>query len=300
MLRLFILFFLVNSTADGCYIDNTTYGYPVQICPNSDGNNQAGVNGYQPNTGTPNYDGAEVVSTLDNGLNNTSSVQNMPVIPPTSTPNMINATLPATNPSPINPLTPNPVNSDSTDNGLKVNKGGKNENLVKKTIKVTKSRDKIDDQFSEIESKYPDLMKKVKEVFAYNGIMMPWDRVKDFLEDKQQPMPSPNSIYKILKEYIVLFHYITEMVSEQINTVNVYISRGKEYLKEDVNALERHLEKLKKSLRKIKADRDPTMKTEDINEFNKLNEEAQKTIARYKEMKAWLKQMINNLKQLFQ
>lgn len=249
-----------------CYIDNSVPGFPVEICPSTCEKDSQGncINPITKSAAQPSQPPAQPVQ------------QVQPVAAP-----VVAAPQPAYAPV----AAPPPKN---------------HQNAVKKRLTLKGSTPDKPHSLKEIEKQYPSLVSKLNQILSYNGIMVPWDRVRDFLDDTQQPMPSPKAIYNSIREMVALLHTVSEHVSDQVNKVDIYIGRAKQYLKEDRETLTHYLEKLKILLDKVKNTKDPAIRAEYMNNFNKINEKTQKKIISYKTMNSWLKEMVADLKQLFQ
>lgn len=145
----------------------------------------------------------------------------------------------------------------------------------------------------------PSLGKKLREIFEYNGIVPPWNHLRDFEDQNQQNMPDPCMLYVKMKDILKVFESLKEMISDELLKIETYVKRAKSYLKEDQERLERNLEKMKKYLRKIRCAKTLSNKQEYAEKFKQIHEDTKSTVAAFQKLKNWLTKTLSYFKMLF-
>lgn len=152
---------------------------------------------------------------------------------------------------------------------------------------------------STLENMSPDLAREIQKILTYSGIKEPWDRLKDFFDDKQRMMPDPCMLYTQMRDILKIFDSLKEVISDELRKVQLYVERAKSYLKEDHFKLNDQLSKMKNVLNHLRKTNDDTLKSDYANTFNKINEETQTQIGEYKKLKEWLFDTLTAFKRLF-
>lgn len=172
--------------------------------------------------------------------------------------------------------------------------------VVKKVVKTTTHVPSVKESPLEmLVQTNPDLGRAIKRIFEYEGIAEPWDRIKDFWDNKQRLMPDPCMLYKKMRDVLKVFERLKEFISDELRKIQVYVERDKMYLKEDHTKLKDLLEKMQLDLVKMKSTKDKMNQMDYANDFNNANAEAQKTIDLYTRTKEWLYQILEYFHQLF-
>merc|ERR1712176_396581 len=144
-----------------------------------------------------------------------------------------------------------------------------------------------------------DLANKIKEIFQYSGIRTPWNRVKDFFDEGHMLMPDPCMLYTNVRDLLKVFEALKERISDQLRKVQTFINRSKTYLSEDRTQLNSMLGIMEQDLIKMKTTKDRSNQADYAANFNRTNQQTQKVIAGYSEMKDWLYKVLTLFKQLF-
>lgn len=145
----------------------------------------------------------------------------------------------------------------------------------------------------------PSLASKIQNIFKYSGIQQPWDRIKDFYDEKQRMMPDPCMLYTEMRDILKVFESLKELISNELRKIQIYVERAKMYLKEDHVKLKDLLSRMSLSLIKMKSTKDKKSQNDYANGFNKLNAETQDEITKYNQMKEWLFQVLKYFRRLF-
>lgn len=145
----------------------------------------------------------------------------------------------------------------------------------------------------------PELGNKIRKIFEYNGIMPPWDPLKDLSDLSHQRLPNPNMLYTKMKDILKVFESLKEMISDELLKIETYVKRDKFYLKEYQERLERNLERMKKYMGKIKKTSSEAVKSEYIRKFNEIHSETRETVVCYQKLKKWLMEILSYFKVLF-
>ncbi|KAF7684595.1 hypothetical protein TCON_0198 [Astathelohania contejeani] len=145
----------------------------------------------------------------------------------------------------------------------------------------------------------PEIGHQIKQILLYGGILPPWDPIKDLLDTGHQKLPDPCGLYIQIRDFLKVFESFRELISDQLLNIEIFVKRGKNYLKEYCDKLTRSFSKLKRYLKKIKCSKFPSIKAEYAKKFNDLNQQTQMDLQAYKCLKQWKDQMKAQFKQLF-
>lgn len=168
--------------------------------------------------------------------------------------------------------------------------------VVKTTSRVVSPKESPIDSLMQTN---PELGDQIKRIFEYQGIAEPWDRIKDFFDNRQRLMPDPCMLYKTMRDILKVFESLKEMISDELRKIQVYVERAKMYLKEDHVKLKDQLSRMSLDLVKMKSTKDKKNQNDYANNFNKINAETQQVIASYNRLKEWLFKTLTYFKQLF-
>lgn len=152
---------------------------------------------------------------------------------------------------------------------------------------------------SSLERIDPTLTKELQRILTYSGIKEPWDRIKDFFDDKQRMMPDPCMLYSQMRDILKVFESLKELISDELRKIQIYVERAKMYLKEDHVKLKDQLARMSQLLSRMKSTKDRRIQADQANNFNKVNEETQDDINEYNRLKDWLFETLTYFKKLF-
>lgn len=152
---------------------------------------------------------------------------------------------------------------------------------------------------SSLEKIDPTLTKELQRILTYSGIKEPWDRIKDFFDDKQRMMPDPCMLYSQMRDILKVFESLKELISDELRKIQIYVERAKMYLKEDHVKLKDQLARMSQLLARMKSTKDKKIQADQANSFNKVNEETQGEISEYNQLKDWLFETLTYFKKLF-
>ncbi|KAK1347673.1 hypothetical protein CWI38_0964p0050 [Hamiltosporidium tvaerminnensis] len=191
------------------------------------------------------------------------------------------------------------VKSTSTNPPQTVQVAPSNPNATKKVTKVSVSSKPEQTELEKFIEKNPEVGKQLAKIFEYNGIMEPWDPVKDLLDLKQQRLPDPHTLYDRIRNMLKVFETLKELISDELVKIEIYVKRAKTYYKEDHDTLARNLAKLKKYMNKIKESHNHEVKTDYASKFNEVQNETNELMKRSQKLKQWLTTTLQSFKQLF-
>lgn len=164
------------------------------------------------------------------------------------------------------------------------------------TIKVSEKRESPLDKLIK---DHPELGNKLKKIFEYNGIMPPWNPLKDLSSLEQQRLPDSCMLYMKMKDVLKVFESLKEMIADELLKVETYVKRAKAYLREKREKLERNLDRMKRYMKKIKRSKSDTVKAEYARKFREVQADTRKTMEGYQSLKKWMVATLNNFKTLF-
>lgn len=170
---------------------------------------------------------------------------------------------------------------------------------VKVTTKITEGPKPDKSPLDRLIEMSPDLGKKIKKVFEYNGIADPWPQFTDILSADQHKLPDPCMLYTKMKDVLKVFESLKEMISDELLKIETYVKRAKSYLKEDQEKLKRDIDRMEKYMDKIKKAQIGTVKTEYAKKFTETHAKAADEIEQYQRLKKWLVCTLNYFKALF-
>lgn len=163
-------------------------------------------------------------------------------------------------------------------------------------FKVVKKKES---PLSTLEKIDPNLVNQLQRILAYNGIEQPWDRIKDFYDDKQRIMPSPCMLYKQMRDVLKVFESLKQLISDELRKIQIYVERAKMYLKEDHVKLNDQLQRMEAYLDKMRHTNDKNIKNEYAVSFENANKDTQQIIEMYNQLKDWLFKTLTCFKLLF-
>lgn len=146
---------------------------------------------------------------------------------------------------------------------------------------------------------HPEIGNKLKKVFEYNGIMPPWDPLKDLSSLEQQRLPNSCMLYIKMKDVLKVFESLKEMIADELQKVETYVKRAKAYLCEKREKLERNCNRMKRYMKKIKKSKSPSVKAEYALKFREVHGDTRKTIMEYQCLRKWMISTLKNFKTLF-
>lgn len=168
--------------------------------------------------------------------------------------------------------------------------------VIKTTKKVASAKESPLEALMQLN---PDLAAQIKRIFEYQGIAEPWDRIKDFFDNKQRLMPDPCMLYTSMRDVLKVFESMKEIISDELRKIQVYVERAKMYLKEDHIKLKDLLSRMSLDLVKMKSTKDKKNQNDYANNFNKINAETQQVIKSYNNLKEWLFKTLTYFKRFF-
>jgi len=112
-------------------------------------------------------------------------------------------------------------------------------------------------------------------------------------------MPDPKLLYENMRNLLKIFETLKELISSELLKIEVFVKRGKAYLKEDNDLIRRNLEKMIVYLKKMKNAKDRSIKDDYSRQFYAMNAKTQEVVAQYKKLKQWLITTLNYFSQLF-
>lgn len=164
------------------------------------------------------------------------------------------------------------------------------------TIKVSEKRESPLDILIK---DHPEIGNKLKKIFEYNGIMPPWNPLKDLSSLEQQRLPDSCMLYVKMKDILKVFESLKEMIADELLKVETYVKRAKAYLREKREKLERNLDRMKRYMKKIKKSKSDSVKAEYARKFREIQADTRKTMEEYQSLKKWMVSTLNNFKTLF-
>lgn len=164
------------------------------------------------------------------------------------------------------------------------------------TIKVSEKRESALDKLIK---DHPEIGNKLKKIFEYNGIMPPWNPLKDLSSLEQQRLPDSCMLYMKMKDVLKVFESLKEMIADELLKVETYVKRAKAYLREKREKLERNLDRMKRYMKKIKKSRSDSVRAEYARKFREVQADTRKTMEEYQNLKKWMVGTLNNFKTLF-
>lgn len=170
---------------------------------------------------------------------------------------------------------------------------------VKVTTRITEGPKPEKSPLDRLIEMSPDLGRKIKKVFEYNGIADPWPQFSDIVSADQHKLPDPCMLYTKMKDILKVFESLKEMISDELLKIETYVKRAKSYLKEDQEKLKRDIDRMEKYMDKIKKSQINTVKTEYAKKFTETHSKAAEEIDQYQKLKKWLVCTLNYFKALF-
>lgn len=164
------------------------------------------------------------------------------------------------------------------------------------TVKVSEKRESPLDKLIK---DHPEIGNKLKKIFEYNGIMPPWNPLKDLSTLEQQRLPDSCMLYVKMKDVLKVFESLKEMIADELLKVETYVKRAKAYLREKREKLERNLDRMKRYMKKIKKSKSDSVKAEYARKFREVQADTRKTMEEYQSLKKWMVSTLNNFKTLF-
>ncbi|KAL0266105.1 UNVERIFIED_CONTAM: hypothetical protein PYX00_011821 [Menopon gallinae] len=164
------------------------------------------------------------------------------------------------------------------------------------TIKVNEKRESPLDKLIK---DHPEIGNKLKKIFEYNGIMPPWNPLKDLSSLEQQRLPDSCMLYMKMKDVLKVFESLKEMIADELLKVETYVKRAKAYLREKREKLERNLDRMKRYMKKIKKSKSDSVRAEYARKFREVQADTRKTMEEYQSLKKWMVGTLNNFKTLF-